>query len=570
VIVGFVALVVANGAALLGAWAILERFRTGNGTLDLLVLLLLRLAILSAAVLIAGVAGALSALPLGLAAAAALLGLAWAGVHRRALSAIRSAPVDRILLGGAAILLARLLLQVWFFSPHLGDATAYHLPKIGEWIRAGGFTREMGLHPHVTFPAGFELVETWWTVFLRHDLLIEMAGVEFVALGAVAVHALARSVGLEGPGAAVAAFAFALSPGFHLGATSGLNDTAAAALVVAAMALAAGRSPMPLLVLTAGIGVGIKPTFGFALTGIALLWGLLRKEGMAGPRTGRIAGPILIAIGLGLGLFWYGRNLVWFGNPFYPLGSAEVYNPVAVQLGASLGSFGRNLTDLAVRMGDGRAAYGANVDEIAGWGPAAVALGLPGLLAAAVSDARIRRLAFAFALSLLTSLLFVQNDPWCLKYVFYAPAVLAIGAGWLWDRCLPARFATVLALGFSFLSTFLPYDLPIGDAGRLAAQPWRTRTALLLREPAIQADRVGCLGGYLAESYLLYGPAFEREVVYLRPTSEDDLLAALARHGLRALYAAPVRPEERSLIDGCVTKGGLKPLGRYLYSVVRN
>src|SRR5204863_2985827 len=127
-------------------------------------------------------------------AAVALALLLLRGAHRRF---PRPAAVDmgRWLATLLGIVALRLLLQVYFFSPHMGDAVAYHLPKLGEWIRAGGFTREMGLHPHTTFPAGFELVEAWWVVFPRHDLLIEMAGVEFLALAFSATYALARWLG---------------------------------------------------------------------------------------------------------------------------------------------------------------------------------------------------------------------------------------------------------------------------------------------------------------------------------------------------------------------------------------
>src|SRR6185436_10571518 len=94
----------------------------------------------------------------------------------------------------AALLALRLLIQVWFFAPHVGDTISYHLPKVAEWVRAGALVREAGSDPRASFPAGFELIETWWVLFLHHDLLIEMAGLEFLLLGAAGAYAVAREL----------------------------------------------------------------------------------------------------------------------------------------------------------------------------------------------------------------------------------------------------------------------------------------------------------------------------------------------------------------------------------------
>ncbi|HEX7898093.1 MAG TPA: hypothetical protein VF950_10060, partial [Planctomycetota bacterium] len=147
----------AQAASLLGARALLGLVRTGDGAVDVLQFLLLRLLLISATVLAAGLLGALDVLSLGLFSVVVLALLLAGGAHRglRRPSLPAAGPW---ILAAAAVVALRLLLQVWFFAPHLGDAVAYHLPKIGEWVRAGAFTREMGLHPHVSFPAGFELI----------------------------------------------------------------------------------------------------------------------------------------------------------------------------------------------------------------------------------------------------------------------------------------------------------------------------------------------------------------------------------------------------------------------------
>ena len=110
-------------------------------------------------------------------------------------------------------------------------------------VRAGGFTREMGVDLCAPFPAGFELLEAWWVVFLRHDVLIELAGVEMLLLCAAGAYALAREVNLTERPAAWAAFLTVLTPGLYLSATACLNDIAIAALVIVTMAFVLTRAP---------------------------------------------------------------------------------------------------------------------------------------------------------------------------------------------------------------------------------------------------------------------------------------------------------------------------------------
>src|SRR5439155_312253 len=81
--------------------------------------------------------------------------------------------------------------------------------------------------------SGFELIETWWVVFLHHDVLIELAGVEFLLLSGAGAYALAREMGWSGKCASRAALLFIMTPGLHLQATSCLNDGPVAALITA-------------------------------------------------------------------------------------------------------------------------------------------------------------------------------------------------------------------------------------------------------------------------------------------------------------------------------------------------
>jgi hypothetical protein len=520
--------------------AILRRIQTGNSCVDAVLFLLVRLLMISGTMLVAGTAGLLRAHVLGIAGILALLGLLACGIHRN-LPRLRLPTVRPLLLVFLAVVGLRLMAQVWFFSPHLGDALAYHLPKIGEWIRAGGFIREMGIHPHVTFPAGFELIETWWVVFLHHDVLIEMAGVEFLVLAFAAAWAMARYAGLSPDFAALASTLYVLSPGLHLSATSCLNDTPAAALVVATMALVVWRSPLSISLMAIGLGLGVKATTLYALGGVVLLEFLNRRD----PRLACGSPHLTMAVSLvsiAVGMFWYARNLLWFGNPIYPVGSPGYMNePVAVQVGPRLDSlFGNMLNLVNTRIYDNQAALGANVDLMAGWGATSFACGLLALLLAIRSDYRVRRLFLCFLVSLGFSFLLVIHDPWCMKYVFYFPVILAIGAAWMAQSLQGVQRIVAAALVLDFVFTILPYDLPFKDFKRLAGQSWRERSAIALTQPELSHDPIGCFGGYTANSYHLYCPAFSRRVVYLRTNSGEGLINDMKQHGIKVLYASPV------------------------------
>src|SRR6185436_10496080 len=103
----------------------------------------------------------------------------------------------------------------WFFAPYTTDVLSYHLPKMAEWVRSGTLFGERGVDDHATFPAGFELVEAWWVLFLHHDVLIEMAGVEFLLLAFASTSALGSGLSLTPAQGRWAGLITLLSPGLY-------------------------------------------------------------------------------------------------------------------------------------------------------------------------------------------------------------------------------------------------------------------------------------------------------------------------------------------------------------------
>jgi len=561
-ILGFFAMVAANAAAILGARGLLSFVKVGKPSIDAVLFLLLRLLLISATVGIAGAVGGLTPLVLGLAGVAALALFVARGAHRGLAPAARPS-CDRWVVVVMAVVALRLLLQVWFFAPYNGDAFAYHLPKIAEWIRAGGFTREFGADSRATFPAGFELIETWWVVFLHHDALIEMAGVELLALAGAAAWAIARELGWSEKCASLAALFFVLTPGLHLQATSCLNDGPVAALVAATAAMIVARVHPLLLLIPIGLGTGIKPTFVYALPGLALVAVLARRDPAATAPHRNVAAACALAA-LGIGAVWYLRNWALFGNPIYPMGSQGIKSDVSgvtlQRLGPSLRSLQENVTCfLDIRVYDRIGAPDPMCIGNFNWGAASFAIGAPALVALLRTEPGLRRIALGLTVSLLTIFTLVEVDPWYARFVLFFPILTSLALARLWERHRWVAALGALALASGFLSTCVPSFVRRDGVVRMARQEWRERAA---HPPPVVPDDdspIGCITEGFGNSYCLYGPAFSRRVVYLRAETIDSLLAALERERVRIFYVEGALKCNSRLLQEGVRQGRLSP-----------
>jgi hypothetical protein len=554
-------LLAGNLAVLLGSHALLRRVRTGEPSTDAVLFLLLRLALISAIVLLASAARLLSPSWLAAGSVVALAALVWGGEHRR-LPRFRLPEVGRGALIFSAVLVLRSLIQVWIFAPFQRDALTYHLPKIGEWIQHEGFTREWGLDLRSTFPSGFELIETWWVAFLHHDVLIEMAGLEFLLLGFLSVCDLSRRMGLAPRFAFLAGLLYALTPGICLQATSCLNDAPAATLWTATAALIVGRVPWTLLILPVALGFGVKPTYGYAIPGLVLLACWWR------PRPATRWTLWVAALALAVGSTWYVRNAAVYGNPVHPMGPGGISvqeGYVAQRFGPSLRGLAENLSRVAeTRIDDHLGPYDPELPYISGWGLAPFGIGLIAVFLAIRADPSMRRLAVAFGVSLLSVLLLVVFDPWFLRYVLFFPALFAIASAKIVGELPEVSLIAWAALLFEFAGTCVPGAFPFGAVGDLAAQPWRQRT--LYPHPDLrEIDALGFLEHPADEVkiYPLYRPDFSRRIVPLRAASPDRLLDALRREGLQYLYC----PKDHELVRDCLARNWIQKLGGGLYAV---
>jgi hypothetical protein len=560
---GIVWMVLANAGVLLGARRLTTRFATGHAPSDAALFLLFRLMLISAAVLAAGSLGIFRPWVLGVAGGVAAGALIAAGAHREFLPAWKSANTPAVYLLVAVAV--RLLLQAWFLSPFLADVTSYHLPKVAEWVVRGTIFVDMGPDQRSWFPAGMELVDAWWVVFFHHDVLIEMAGIEFLALGAASTAALASRLGLAPSSALLAGALYATVPAMMIQSVFAINDAAAASLIVTAAAFIVGRVHPALILATAGMAVGVKATAAFAAPGLGLLWLWIRRTDGPSPAGSR-AVWIVAAAGLLLGSVWYARNAVVFRNPLYPAGTEALKFGEQTQnrrLLPSADHLGRNLKDFGERILDGRRGVGGMLDRVAAWGAAVVGFGLIGLLAAVRASKEWRRIACCFGVSFVCVLALADNDFWVLRFVLFAPALLAVAAARLADEIRLLRVPLLLVTVLTVAGTVFTEDMPAEAVLRSARLDWRRRTfARDVGIPDAPYARVGCYGDVSSMAYQLYGPDLSRDVVYLRPRSSEELIESMERQNLPALYAMSMydRNGWKALLDRGVASGRLRSL----------
>jgi len=541
---------------------------TGDRAIDTLVFLLIRLLLISAIVLFFGVLRVLSSGPILSFTLVLLVVLLAKGEHRHLLPFSISIP--RIWMVAFGTLLLRAFIQSWCFAPYNADCLSYHLPKVAQWIHGRSIITDLGPDSHSTFPAGFELLEAWWTVFNHHDVLIEFAGIEWWIIGGVAVYGLAQYAGLSRNSSYFGAFFYALTPGIAVQSTSCLNDGAVASALLASLLLACRGESWALLVMSVGLGIGIKPVYAFALPPITILYlvvaGLPNRNGKAvGTLSVALAGSAIL-----VGAFWYIRNLLWLGNPIYPIASGGLSDAFGnIQLGFNLSSLRLSFVSLVEdRVWDRRIPMSPVLPHLAGWGSVNLALGMPGLLTGAQGDVRIRRLAWTAIGSAALIFSLVAYDPWNARFVLFLAGLLSVGAAWLVARMPAVGALAGIGLFINFILTMLPAEIPPNDFKILWSRSWTERSTLVTTSEVPRAiTRIGCFVDTRKPVYCLFTPDFSRTVVYLRPSSSQELLEMMKGESLKYLYAEPELPAGRSVLLTCIKRGSLVRRGEGVFEL---
>jgi hypothetical protein len=386
------------------------------------------------------------------------------------------------------------------------------------------------------------------------------------------------------------------------------NDLPVAALFLFAAALIlnlrTSRDTARLAILTImalGLAFGTKACIAFLSPGLLVLSLWAWRQRQAVPRhcaSGRISTGVLVsalASATLLGGFWYVRDLVEFGNPFYPAGLSlfgqTIFEPesTAWQQGTfSLGGLVENLVNLAtVKIFDLSGPYVPDLNNMTGWGWFAFGCGIPAMFYALATRGDFRWLAFGFVTALLSLLSWVAPDAYNMRFALWLPLLAAVAFGFvLQDISFSAVRAGLAiigagALGLNAIGTLSTALLPPKAWRAMVAVPVAERSAAGLFAARRQHGEVyldvlrhvppGSLLAYNVRPndpiYPLYGADFSRRLHYLQLTPDASIAAAMGKTGVRYLFVFRAPDWLRDRLAAEVDQGLLHQTSGGLYVV---
>lgn len=611
-IVAFTQMAASFAFATMAACLAHREIRSGRMSQDIVTLLIVFLGVQSLQIMVAGLCGLLTGAWVGGASSVGLVLLATVPcLRRRICECLRglARPLILELAGGvrrnpclaafAMITVGYVALHVVMFvviSPPLTfDALTYHLSKVAQWLHSESIYLPDLPVKRVFWPSGMELLNCWWALFTHNELFIEMPGLFFHALAAMAVFAVARNMGLGRRPSAYAALVFALTPAIVGHGSTCLTDLPTAALLYSLLALWTRTSDNAIdsnrrWLLSAAIlflAIGVKPTIVFMLPAVAIpaIPFLRRRDFTALTSVHRAPAVLwtLAALALFLGSFWYVRNAIRFGNPLYPV-VAGTNSSDGMQSGTfSLANLAFSLRMLIVNRGilDGGPIV-PNLYRMTGWGWFAVACGIPCSVFFALSSRRFAFLLAGQVAAMLVVLGTVAPYSSCLRFILWIPGALAIGfVGAVVAGRLPRPVTLALtgaAVATSALNLFTGLsNAPRIDWVRQAHHVGYRSNALGYHQKAIainvpENEDIAVFMGREDPLYLAYGPSFRRGVRTIDAVDGDiDFAGALDEAGVRFLFlpAAPGSyPTAMQALQRQIDEGSIIRLARGLY--VRN
>jgi hypothetical protein len=271
--------------------------------------------------------------------------------------------------------------------PYDWDEVAYGASLPLDYAQAGRFFYNADYGPYSAFPANFEALTTASLVLGDSVVLARLLNVALaLGLALVAVR-LSACLGVPRVVAPLAAALVLAAPSVQAGALMVKNDLAAAfmesltLLALAGYSLRRRRGWLALAGVFLGAAVGTKySSLQFALCVVPVA-AVLMLRGARTPAALIRAAAVFGVAATALALPWYGRNLLQFGNPFYPflneaLGAANHFtaqhSTLTWEMFHGLTGFSRHSAPPRTLLDNTAAGFA--------WAP--VVLGLPGLVLA--------------------------------------------------------------------------------------------------------------------------------------------------------------------------------------------
>jgi len=480
--------------------------------------------------------------------------------------------------------------------PFVWDALTYHLTNVAQWTQYGRIGIFDNPVTRTYTPANYEVLAAWFTVFLRHDAIVEAAGLPAYVLALLSVYSAGRSLGFTREAAWSASLAYGLTPALLLAATGTKNDPHMAAYYLAGVAvlldLKGEAEPRPkspplagqLIVMAAifFMALGTKSYALHLLPGALLIaflpvakgkgsevwhsrWTAILKTFRRGGGLLQSGLPVLLALALVLGLYWNLRNWVLTGNPVYPyrvvMGGQELTSGAgSPPIVTGFDRLAENLALLAEKFGDQKAPITPDLPDTTGWGWFAYGIGMPVTIWAVLRRRGIRALALGFAVSLLILSFSNRPSPWNMRYAIWVPALFALAFGgfldWTGGRRSLVRNPTILLFVvtsvLNLLMTLNYGIITVENFQRMLRRPLWQREAAALKayvpgeyENALMTVPRSEPLGYNVHGngfiYPLYRADFSQRLIYLplkAANSCQEIEDKMRERGLRWLFAA--------------------------------
>ena len=221
-------------------------------------------------------------------------------------------PVVRLVVGG----------------PRFGwDDYSYHAAFPAQWLVDGGISIAP-LNYHAYYPFNAELLSLWFMLPFRNDSLVGLSGAYWLVVLAIASYALLRHLSAPARIAALGAALTLASPvivssAYRFSAADLAGPVALLAAVVLLIRPGDGessgwnRGDLVMAGLMGGLAAGTKAFF-IPGAGMLLFWILTARRVRVTLRQRLIAGGLFGGAALATGSYWYFRNIISAGNPFFP------------------------------------------------------------------------------------------------------------------------------------------------------------------------------------------------------------------------------------------------------------
>ena len=242
-------------------------------------------------------------------------------------------PLERLVCFGALALVAAFVIGTIVdrgaSPPTNSDALGFHLPGVARWIQDSSI---WGIHnflpgvPTAEYPQNGDLLMLSSILPWDNEAFVRLVNYPFLALLGLAVYATGRELGASRVAGAMAAALLLVVPAVNEPVTFNLlTDAPTLALLAAGILFlcrhARTQAGTDLLLAGAALGIslGTKWYGVSAVVSVLGVWAVFRLLSTRSLRSVvRSTGPLALSVAA-TGGFWFLRNLLGTGNPFYPV-----------------------------------------------------------------------------------------------------------------------------------------------------------------------------------------------------------------------------------------------------------